>query len=149
VFTADEGLKLRDATSTNSNILENMPSGVTVTLLEGPVSANGYVWWRVRSPSGREGWSVESAEGINTLIPVDVTGAAVCVAVTDGNVNLRRGPGTSFEIAGVVGGGLEYTVTGQAINQSGFTWYQFENNLWARQDVVVLQGDCTNVPIVR
>lgn len=155
VFTADEGLKLRDATNTNSNILENMPSGIVVTLLEGPVSANGYVWWRVLSPSGREGWSVESADGIETLIPVDVTGAAtggtaVCSAITTpGDTNLRRGPGTSFEIAGVVGGGLEYTVIGQAINQSGFTWYQFENNLWARQDVVELQGDCTSIPMVR
>lgn len=155
VFTADEGLKLRDATSTSSNVLENMPPGVVVTLLEGPASANGYVWWRVLSPSGREGWSVESADGIETLIPVDVSGAiegspAVCAAITSpGDTNLRRGPGTNFEIGEVIPGDFPVSIVAQVLNQSGFTWYQLENTLWVRDDVVVLQEGCTDIPVVR
>lgn len=41
------------------NILESLDSGVMVELLEGPLQANGYTWWRVRTESGVEGWTVE------------------------------------------------------------------------------------------
>jgi hypothetical protein len=44
-----------------------------VLLLEGPRSAGGFVWWRIRIPSGVEGWVVESVDDngtrLRTLIP--------------------------------------------------------------------------------
>ena len=36
------------------------PNGTLSTVLEGPVSADGYVWWKVRYDQGYAGWSVEN-----------------------------------------------------------------------------------------
>jgi hypothetical protein len=70
VYVEDEGLKLRAGPGTNYEILENMPKGTIVTLIGDPQSAQGYTWWRVRSPNGREGWAVAFANGLQTLIPL-------------------------------------------------------------------------------
>jgi hypothetical protein len=44
--------------------------GERVRLVEGPVEADGYIWWRVEGPSGA-GWSAErSPEGVVWLTPV-------------------------------------------------------------------------------
>jgi serine/threonine protein kinase len=70
VYVEDEGLKLRAGPGTNYEILENMPRGTIVTLIGDPRSAQGYTWWRVRSPFGREGWAVAFADELQTLIPL-------------------------------------------------------------------------------
>ena len=36
------------------------PAGAIGTVLDGPVSADGYVWWRVQFDQGFTGWSVEN-----------------------------------------------------------------------------------------
>lgn len=64
----DDGLKLREGTSTQSTILETMPDGAFVDIDGGPVSEAGYTWWLVKF-GNTLGWSVESADGLNTLIP--------------------------------------------------------------------------------
>ena len=35
------------------------PAGTTGTVLSGPVSANGYIWWQIQYDAGYTGWSVE------------------------------------------------------------------------------------------
>jgi hypothetical protein len=59
--------------STEANILERLPNDAVVLLLEGPVQASGFTWWRVRTESGVEGWAVESvpADSLQTLVPAD------------------------------------------------------------------------------
>jgi hypothetical protein len=61
-------LNVRDSAGLSGTVLEALADGTAVTLLEGPQTADGYVWWRVRTPSGVEGWAVESANGVQTLI---------------------------------------------------------------------------------
>jgi serine/threonine protein kinase len=70
VYVEDEGLKLRAGPGTSYEILENMPRGTIVTLIGDPKSVQGYTWWRVRSPNGREGWVVAFADELQTLIPL-------------------------------------------------------------------------------
>jgi len=67
----DEGLKLRAAPGVRNPILENLPSGTLVTIIGAPQRADGMIWWQVRSPSGMEGWSVEAADGLQTLQRLD------------------------------------------------------------------------------
>jgi uncharacterized protein YraI len=70
VYVEDEGLKLRAGPGTDYEIWENLPRDTIVTLIGNPMVAQGYTWWRVRSPYGREGWAVEYADGMQTLIPL-------------------------------------------------------------------------------
>jgi hypothetical protein len=70
VYTTEgDPLNVRSGPSVTLNIVTRLQSGMRVTLLEGPYPAEGYLWWRLRAPDGIEGWSVQSADGIETLIP--------------------------------------------------------------------------------
>jgi hypothetical protein len=57
--TADAGLNLREQPTTYARIVDNAPEDTVLTVLEGPTDADGYVWWRVRTPDGTEGWGAE------------------------------------------------------------------------------------------
>jgi hypothetical protein len=54
--TAGVGLNLRAEPSTQGRVVANAREGTELTVLEGPQEADGYVWWNVRTPDGREGW---------------------------------------------------------------------------------------------
>lgn len=64
----DEFLNLRDAPSTSGAVLALLESGVPVTIIGGPIDADGYVWWQVRVGK-REGWLVERLDELQSLIP--------------------------------------------------------------------------------
>ncbi len=67
--TANDVLNLRSGPGVSFERLGIVAHGIIVTLVEGPVSADGFTWWRVRLPTGVEGWVVSQADGVNTLIP--------------------------------------------------------------------------------
>lgn len=51
-----KGLNRRSAPGLNSTVHDSLNIGTQVTLLEGPLTADGYTWWRIRASDGREGW---------------------------------------------------------------------------------------------
>ncbi|HVO68841.1 MAG TPA: SH3 domain-containing protein [Aggregatilineaceae bacterium] len=71
-----------------------------------------------------------------------------CGVRAAGTVNLRSGPATSFERAGMLEAGQTAIVTGQATDGEGFVWWQLESGSWVRSDVVSTGGNCTHVPQV-
>jgi hypothetical protein len=54
--TAGAGLNLRAEPSTGGRVVVNARDGAVLTVVEGPQEANGYTWWKVRTPNGQEGW---------------------------------------------------------------------------------------------
>ena len=54
-----EGLNLRAAPSINAEATGLLELGEDMDVLEGPVSADGLTWWRVRTDINREGWAAE------------------------------------------------------------------------------------------
>jgi hypothetical protein len=70
VNVINDTLNVRAAPGVEFEILEKLEDGTIVIILDGPRrSDDGLVWWRVRTPRGTEGWSVERADGIRTLLP--------------------------------------------------------------------------------
>jgi len=66
VASAPTGLA---APGLSSPVTGRIPEGREVTILEGPVEADGYVWWRVEAAEGA-GWVAErSPEGTVFLVP--------------------------------------------------------------------------------
>lgn len=61
ITPAGHDLNLREAPSIHAAVLRKLQPGDTVTILEGPVEADGYTWWRMRTADGLEGWAVEVA----------------------------------------------------------------------------------------
>jgi Tol biopolymer transport system component len=62
-FTVTEsgaGLRLRSEPTTKSKELIKLSGGDQILILDGPVEADEYLWWRIRvENSGLEGWVVE------------------------------------------------------------------------------------------
>lgn len=80
-------------------------------------------------------------------VPVIETGGGVCaILASGGGVNQRRGPGTGFEIAGVLEDGAAANAVAQAVGIDGLTWWQLEGGGWVREDVVSEQGACAGLP---
>ena len=54
-------LNLRTGHSLDEQILKKLPAGELIMVLEGPVDAEGYYWWKIRTQDGTEGWAVEQS----------------------------------------------------------------------------------------
>jgi hypothetical protein len=69
--TEGRPLRGRQKPSLKSPPQVGFKEGERVRIREGPVEADGYIWWRVEGPSG-VGWSAErSQEGVIWLQPVE------------------------------------------------------------------------------
>jgi hypothetical protein len=49
-------LRMRSGPGTSNSIVEKLPIGTQMEILEGPEQANGFPWYRVRTKGGSEGW---------------------------------------------------------------------------------------------
>jgi len=67
--TGDETLNVRDVPGLQSTVMGILTNGMKVIMREGPQVRDGYTWWRVETPAGGIGWVVESADGVQTLVP--------------------------------------------------------------------------------
>jgi hypothetical protein len=54
--TGGAGLNLREQPTTYGKILASSKEGSELTVIDGPKEADGYTWWKLRMPSGEEGW---------------------------------------------------------------------------------------------
>lgn len=72
--TEGDFLNVRTGPGVSFAVAFDLSNGTPVTLVEGPVSAEGYTWWRVQTNDGRAGWAVEGVQDpdegfIQTLVP--------------------------------------------------------------------------------
>ncbi len=64
------GVALRAFPGTGTTLLREMPRGVQLTLVEGPVDADGLRWWHVRNDT-YDGWSAERSSRERLLAPLE------------------------------------------------------------------------------
>lgn len=67
--TQGRPLRGREAPSLEAPARVAFAEGEEVQLLEGPVDADGYTWWRIEGPSGNAWSAQQSPEGIMWLTP--------------------------------------------------------------------------------
>ena len=71
--TNGDQLNVRAGAGTNYQILAKLGDGARVTLVEGPRTADGFEWWRIRTDSGIIGWVVDRVDDkgkpLQTLLP--------------------------------------------------------------------------------
>lgn len=63
---------VRDRPTTGGTRLFQLPGSEVFDVLEGPVCADGYAWWRVRNAFGEDGWTAEASNEEYWLEPLDV-----------------------------------------------------------------------------
>jgi len=63
------------------------------------------------------------------------------------SLNLRTGPGTEFDLAGVLSANTSVIATGRGSDANNFIWYQLETGDWIRSDTIEISGEaCENLP---
>ena len=63
ITKAGDKLNVRDQASLKGKVLTQLSKGTYVEILDGPVQAGGYTWWKVKVfDDGTEGWAVENPE---------------------------------------------------------------------------------------
>ncbi len=93
--------------------------------------------------------TVEATEIATIEVTTEATepsGATCLVTASPNNVNLRSGPGTSYDRTGLLANGETTTVNGQATGDDGAIWYRTSDGSWLRSNLVIPQASCANVP---
>jgi len=54
-----DNLKLRDTPTLKGAELKKLKQGDAVTILDGPVQADDYYWFKIRTADGTQGWAVD------------------------------------------------------------------------------------------
>ena len=76
----------------------------------------------------------------------DVTPGTCDITASSGAVNKRSGPGTNFEIAGVMDDGETQPAIALSTGGDNLTWWQLRDGSWVREDVVSEAGACRGLP---
>lgn len=124
-----DALNLRSAASTSGDILAELVTGDAVSIVDGPIGADGYTWYQISSDYGT-GWV--AGDYLGSVVTVASTsdfaiGDAVYVA-TD-VLNLRSDATTDGEILAQLETGVTGTVIDGAVSADGYVWYQIETDL--------------------
>ena len=67
--TAPAGLNFRDAPTASGQLLGQLGTGQIVSVLEGPVSADNFTWWRLDDGQGNVGWAADGDSETEWLSP--------------------------------------------------------------------------------
>ena len=116
-------------------------------------SGNGR-WWQVCCLQGEAGWvrrdelPVSGAEAATPAPTVDIEILPQAI-VQAARLNVRQGPGTDFEVVGLVELDDRYEVIGRNEDDS---WWQIccinEENGWVTAEAIAITGQVTEVPVV-
>lgn len=115
------GLRLRTEPGLDARIIMTLDNGTTVTISDGPVTADGYTWYEVTFPgSAGVGWVAGEflARGSGGVEP---TGARL--RVVDGPLNLRIGGGLGYDIITSLPAGTVVVIKDASFGEAdGYTW---------------------------
>ena len=100
-----EDLNFRSAPGTSASIIAQLPAGTTGTILAGPQTASGYLWYQFRTSGGTTGWGaqdwLEKTSGTTTTTTTPAPSGKFVIGdslrVTEA-VNFRSSAGTSSSV---------------------------------------------------
>jgi hypothetical protein len=134
--TAPAGLNYREAPAANATLIGQFGTGQRVTVLEGPVTADGFTWWRIDDGAGAAGWAAEGdgetvwlSPQLGERQPANRTPrVGDRVVVTGGQLSIRALPGTDGTLLTRAEPGQEFTVRAGPQSVDGFNWFQIRSD---------------------
>ncbi|HEX2172499.1 MAG TPA: SH3 domain-containing protein, partial [Dehalococcoidia bacterium] len=162
-------LNVRQAPSTSATPVDCLRDGTRVTVVEGPVPADGFQWYRL----GGSGWAVVDYLHVETFLPLShpplapllepaqtpepapapeprpvasaEAGAAAApstalVQGADPCVNVRREPTTTAEVLGCIADGTRVKVVEGPLEADGFRWLRLAEGGWSVGDFLQMDG---------
>ena len=150
-LTAD--VNLRRGAGTNYGVIKVIGTGTAVTVTD----ASNSQWYKVKLSDGTEGYlfseylkvtsgNIDSAKPSATPTPTPAPNNGTVQAKTTSDLNVRKGPGTSYGIVKVIDINVNVTVT-EATNSS---WYKVKlsdgtEGYLAAQYLKITSGDINSV----
>ena len=150
-LTAD--VNLRRGAGTNYGVIKVIGTGTTVTVTD----ASNSQWYKIKLSDGTEGYlfseylkvtsgNIDSAKPSATPTPTPAPSNGTVQAKTTSDLNVRKGPGTSYGIIKVIDMNVTVTVT-EATNSS---WYKVKlsdgtEGYLAAQYLKITSGDINSV----
>ncbi|MFA6459290.1 MAG: SH3 domain-containing protein, partial [Candidatus Paceibacterota bacterium] len=147
-------LNIRTSPSLSGTIATKAPLYTTLVVTGPAVSANGYNWLPVKFANGTTGWAADAylvkvTSSVTSYTPVTTTSSRYQTTLS---VNVRNAPGLQGKILITAVPGSMVTVTGVAVQASGYTWLpvKFDNGLtgWAVSIYLTPVSSGTTVPVV-
>ena len=124
------GLWLRNGSGTSAGVITTMATNTVVTVVSGPVIANGFTWYQLTTPYG-PGWAAGEymTPTSSTPTPPAPTPGGYApgtgLRVTSG-LYLRSGPGFSTNVYLTMPTGTRVTVVSGPTSGNGLTWYELD-----------------------
>lgn len=121
---------IRSGPSLSGGILTTLPSDTTGTVVEGPVVADGYNWYRIQT-AAQLGWIAQ------TLLAKTAPPSTIQIGdtvQTSTSLRLRSSASTSGSIIATMPSGTTGTVLAGPTTATGHVWYQIQTSLgtgWA------------------
>jgi uncharacterized protein YgiM (DUF1202 family) len=127
-------VNFRTSPSLSGGLLRTLSAGTSGTVLAGPTSANGYLWYQLQI-SGVTGWAageffvkISGPTQSPTPAPTVPTGGIVVgdTVRTISSANMRSGPGLTAGIVTTLPAETTGTVVAGPTAASGYNWYRIQ-----------------------
>ena len=137
--TAPAGLNMRTDPTSSASLLLQLGTGQRVTVVEGPVSADNFTWWRVDDGQGNVGWVAERdavtewlSPQLGEAQPVNraprLSDRVVVTMPSGGQLSIRALPGSDAPLLVRANNDQQFTVLDGPQSAGGFTWYRIRSD---------------------
>lgn len=132
---ARTGINIRSEPSTAAPRAGMFPAGALVVVQDGPVYADGYIWWQVNDQYGKAGWAA-GGDGVDLWLSGDVgeprpvnrpvrPGDTVTVSVSPGkSLTVRYEPGARGFVARRIVPGTRLAITAGPVLLDEMRWWR-------------------------
>jgi uncharacterized protein YgiM (DUF1202 family) len=136
----DDGpLNLRASAGPTGEIIDALPTGTQLTILDGPVDIRYLTWFEVELSTGETGWVAGDFLSFGASF-----GVGDEIEVVDGPLNLRDDSGSSATILTQLQDGDTAVVLSGPVNSGAYSWYEVEVDAsttgWVADQFVALAG---------
>ena len=131
------GLNVREQPTVRSPALTLLAQDKRIIVLEGPVSSDGYIWWKVDDNQGTVGW-VAGGQGQEDWISAEVGDARPVnrspvigdrvIVTLNGELTVRALPGIGSTIVARAVTNSAFTVVAGPQAADGYFWYQIRSD---------------------
>jgi len=124
VYVTSDSLNVRSGPGTGYSVIDMITYGTNGLIIDGPVTANGYVWYEMEYVGGAyAGWV---ASDYLALVTTGSFAIGDTVYVTSDTLNVRSGPGTGYSVIDMIVYGTNGLVIDGPVSADGYTWYEIE-----------------------
>ncbi len=138
-------LNVRQTPSLMGTIVKTLAFGTPVSVVTGPVIADGYNWYRLQQNGAFIGWSVAgflvgTDPGTDPGTPTGQFALGSTVTVDTDLLNVRSAPSTDASVLTTYAFGRTAKITGGPTTANGFTWYAVDNYGWVAGQYLIAGG---------